>query len=315
QVRSGFTLVELLVVITIIAILMALLLPAVHMVREAANQTTCRNNLKQIGAAFQNHEATWGWLPCGGWGWDWVGHPDRGFDSGQPGGWVYNMLPYADGEVLHDLGKNNPSTQQYESKERVMTPLTWMNCPSRRDPELYQIKIQAHETDQLTEAARTDYGVNCGDQNRCQAGGGPGNLADGDKAFDGFDWNGFGDTGVSFKGSMVRFGDCPDGLSNVYAVGEKYMNPDDYLTGNNPQDNENMYVGYDNDIYRTGREPFLRDKAGQGGNCRFGGPHLAGTAFVFLDGSVHFLDYSMDMEIHKRLSNRKDGQFIDQEAF
>src|SRR5450830_1653987 len=92
QKSAAFTLVELLVVITIIGILIALLLPAVQAAREAARQTQCRNNLKQLSLGCLNHEQILGFFPSGGWGATWVGDPAR-IGNRQPGSWAYAILP------------------------------------------------------------------------------------------------------------------------------------------------------------------------------------------------------------------------------
>jgi prepilin-type N-terminal cleavage/methylation domain-containing protein/prepilin-type processing-associated H-X9-DG protein len=133
QRTSGFTLVELLVVIAIIGILVALLLPAIQAAREAARRTQCKNNLRQIALACLNHESTHKAFPHGGWGWHWMGDPDRGFGPQQPGGWIYQATPYLEEEVVFSVGKGLPVGQKaQELKKQMAAGIATFICPTRR---------------------------------------------------------------------------------------------------------------------------------------------------------------------------------------
>ena len=77
-----------------------------------------------------------GFLPTGGWGYRWVGDPDRGADKRQPGGWIYNILPYIEQMALYQLPAdgdpaNITATQLAGAGTMCQTPVAAMNCPSR----------------------------------------------------------------------------------------------------------------------------------------------------------------------------------------
>jgi len=136
--KRGFTLVELLVVITIIGILISLLLPAVQAAREAARRAQCNNNLKQIGLAVCNHESALKFYAMAGWGTYYLGHPDLGAGLTQPGGWLFNILPYMEQSGLYNLQSNKHGADLQAAAVTLMTtPLSCYYCPSRRQAKTY----------------------------------------------------------------------------------------------------------------------------------------------------------------------------------
>ena len=265
--RVGFTLVELLVVIAIIGVLVALLLPAVQMARESARRMSCQNNLKQYGLAFQNHHDVIKHLPTGGWGWSWVGDPDLGFGVNQPGGWVFNILPYCEGKTIYDIaaGKAGPP-KKTDLARMVGTPIKMFNCPSRRPARVYTIPI-ANDVffnfDPVPLGAKVDYSANAGDQlppNDDQNGNG-GTVAAGPPAVPAP----FRFTGIVYQRSTVRLAEIGDGTSNTMMVGEKHVSIQNYLTGLDQADNENLFVGFDNDTTRG----MSNKRTGAVGDIRF----------------------------------------------
>jgi len=98
------------------------------------------NNLKQMGLAAQQHLEKNRRYPTGGWGPRWVGLADGGTGVNQPGGWVFNILPYVEQEALHDATANLKGAAQHaEQDKQVQITLAFMNCPSRRGTQRYPL--------------------------------------------------------------------------------------------------------------------------------------------------------------------------------
>ena len=312
--RPGFTLVELLVVIAIIGILTALLIPAVQRIREAANTAQCQNNLKQIGLGLHNHHDTYRRFPSGGWGWDWVGMPERGTGPDQPGGWLYSMLPYVEQEALRKLGTGQLAPEIEESVLTLLsTPVSVFNCPTRRDGGPYEANGKSYfvglangRTTYIypAQVARSDYAANAGSQSFDQISG-PAGMAEGDSP--NYSWP---DTtlcsGVIFLRSTVQLVEITRGTSNTFMVGERYVNPEHYFDGLDLGDNESMYVGFDNDIDRVTLNPPRRDRAGLTDTHIFGSAHSPGLNMLYCDGSVRLVSYDVDPDVFFESGRRSD---------
>lgn len=192
--RSGFTLVELLVVIAIIAILVGLLLPAVQAAREAARKASCKNNLHQIGLALHAYHDTHRTLPTGCIQW-------RQFNSPNPYrqfAWSALLLPFLEQHNLHaqiDFGRPFDSPINADA---AATRLSVYECPTADSRELVR--------------GQTDYGGLYGET-----------MADRTQ-----------EDGMFLYERSIAFRDVTDGLSNTMAVSEDVGGPDsEWINGRN----------------------------------------------------------------------------------
>ena len=338
----GFTLVELLVVITIIGMLVGLLLPAVNMAREAGRRTQCQNNLKQLSSACAQHVMQYSsTYPSGGWGSNWVGNPDQGTGANQPGGWIYQILPFIDQANLHELGKGNTSLSSSASATRVSTAIPALYCTTRRGAQAYPVgstgnnganPASPYQTSTVTQAGRTDYAINGGSV-FISNGMGPSSVS----AATSYSWPVLktSSTATSFNGiaavhSSITEAMIPDNKGTTYLIGEKYMSPENYTIGvdaepyqDDPGDLMSAMSGDDVSLIRWGNANLLpsldrvgsnnppQATNGQPPSQIFGSAHPAGWHAAFCDGHVQLIGWGIDGVTHQAMATRNGHEVID----
>ncbi len=319
--REGFTLIELLVVIAIIAILISLLVPAVQKVREASAVTSCRNNLKQMGLAWQGHCDTFGACPSGGTSWQASNDRTPGPSSKLPicdytcqsWGWAYQLLPYLEQTTVWNA----------DEATAAATPIPVYICPSFRGPIVRP--YQQSGVTVTTKRAQMDYTANAGYNTSANDGVLVGSTYTDEKKNN------------KFSGMSRRLTDITDGLSNTMLIGEKYVVAIGAYDENwmrpggayGPCNDDQGYVdGWDNDTicvaYGSGAAlqatnlgpqvelPKRMDiKLGDQEECgfNFGSIHSSFLC-VFADGSVHAIDFNVTPDVWYCICKINDGQPI-----
>jgi len=327
--RRAFTLAELLVVTAVAVILTALLLPAIQAARESGRRAQCQSNLKQIGLCLLGYHDTHRTFPHGGWGHRWVGVPERGAGKKQPGGWIYSILPFAEEHNLYDLGADLTGMAASGTySRRLQTPICLFVCPSRRACAPWPISDRfsyvrtPRPFGDVTTVARADYAINAGSSHVLSLSG-PADLSQGDE--EAYWRNGpsvrkF--SGISHLRTAASMRSILDGASKTYLVGDKHVGASHYTTGESIGDNESLYAGYCTDLHRFGGAverialslpPYaapLSDTSeaanGIDASSRFGSAHSSGFNMLHCDGSLQFVTFNIDTEVHFRNAHRHD---------
>ena len=286
--RTGFSLLELLIVIAILGVLAGLLIPAVQKVREASNRTKCSNNLRQLGLALHGYHDSQQTFPSG-------------VASGQPYPyltWLSLILPYVEQQPLWQdtlqAFASDPVFDHNPPHIGFSTVIPVFNCPS-------DSRVLTPQRDSNGElAAFTSY-----------------------QGVEGLDLR--NDTGCLFLNSRINILAIKDGTSNTIIVGERPPSADFSFgwwyagVGQQGEGSADSVLGV-NEINLQNRAdtlgcPSSPSAFGPGQfdqQCdmfHFWSPHPGGAQFLFADGSVLFINYNAQ-SIMPALASRAGGEVV-----
>ncbi len=306
---AAFTVVELLVVITIIGLALALLMPAVQSAREAARRMQCSNQLKQIGLGLQNYESVYRVFPKGGAGVASLTNPV--LRSRTRLSWGASILPFIEQAGLFERINASEPFLHPSNWEAGQTVVATYLCPSAPMPDLY--RPNGDTPTSSTTYARTDYGGNYGErglrcfpQTNCQN-----NYAD------------IGITDGQGRGTLmlgldkdIGIRDILDGTSHTILIGEA------------PEGLHSIWIGHKN-VFDQSVPLDARARAGSrwvpchpafksrsGDFCDFGQEfhsyHPGGSLFAFADASTRWLVANIDIKVFSALLSRRGGETVDE---
>jgi prepilin-type N-terminal cleavage/methylation domain-containing protein/prepilin-type processing-associated H-X9-DG protein len=300
--RLAFSLFELLVVIAIIGVLIAMLFPAVHAVREAGRRTVCSNNVRQLALGLMNYESSHGQLPIGLKTFEGLGTGGPAANRFYGMSWITRILPFIEQNGMWENAVEDYrySPNPFRSHRGMQTVLPAVACPS--DPNSGQVQW----THQGYLVACTNYlgvhGTNF--QTR---------------------------DGVFTYDLPIRLAEIGDGQSNTLLIGERPPSTDFwygwwYATGSGSQSTGDVTLGVAelNPAHvpgGTGLGSYLDDcppgpfryQAGRNQQCNtlhFWSYHSAGANFALADGSVRAIPYSIEDTVMQALATRAGEETV-----
>lgn len=313
--QRGFTLVELLIVIAMIAGLIALLLPAVQSAREATRRMKCGNNLRQLGLALHAHHSARDCFPTGV------------SATGVRHHWVAQLLPYLDENPLAGIYDYTVRFDDVKNQVAVQTPLAVMSCPGTPGGPLQHPRFKTSTPAWWASAA--DYAGSDGpsaalwNAPAVVSFAKPGNI-------DGF-FKGYVAPGE--KGRRIR--EIVDGTSKTIAVFESAARPQVWAFGrmvpgsgqlsSSPTSTKyaalcgwadtNVYAvrGFRQDLTQADPANQYRSPGPQlvNGSNNFGiySLHPGGASVAFADGSMRFIDDAVSADVMAAQLTAQAGDF------
>ena len=317
-IRHGFTLVELLVVVSIIALLVSLLLPAMQAARSAARLVQCTNNLKQIALAMHNYHDANNSLPVGAYSWGW-------------GTWQSTLLPELIGPSMEGryVGTGSYDSRHYFSSQNL--PVTTKTYPVLLCPEDSPGKVTQSLAGSGTAAMGVtyhNYVVNLGNTGFLQ----PSQTSTeafsqvGTVFFHGAPFSTVG--GPSTPAKSVSFSEITDGLSNTLLVSEVIQGRGGDLRGFTWWGDASGFSAY---LAPNSSQPDILNMAvycvNKAPNPPCSGPGTStmpmmmaarsrhaqgGVNAAMCDGSVRFVSNNIGIDTWQALSTTHGGEVVDQ---